>query len=248
MNQTEQKEGCSLRVEIEKLDGGYISNVTGKRRIFNNPFDIDDAIDMKSILSQIKENEYILSIDLVPKDKYQIPLIEEEKVEDISPLSILEQAKRDGIIQPAEKFNPEFSKKGVIEDNSIAITVNNCYSIAELQAINWTKYDKEIPLSNSEKSKISGIKDSTFYNLWVKVAAGTFQWQSVGTRIGMTILAKYYEKIIEKKEKKFSIPPRNDKRLLELITEIELLAKSSVVKSNVLLKKTDQIKKLLIQY
>jgi hypothetical protein len=85
------------------------------------------------------------------------------------------------------------------------------------------------------------------YNLWNKVEAGTFQWQSINTRIGMTILAQYYEKRSEKKEKREGIPPRNDTRLMEIVREIELMCKGGMVKSNLILKKTEQFKKLLIE-
>ena len=260
MNQTETKLGHSLRVEIEKLDGGYIFNITGKRRIYRDAIDIDDAIDIKDVLTKMEDNEYMLTIDIVPKGEYVCNVKGDEMITsnrilemakdpqlDDNGLSIYEQAKLDGTIQSADKFEPEPAKPVVDTTKPIAVTIATSYTIEQLKAVPWTKYDKEFPLTCREKSDISGISGSTMYNLWIKVEAGTFQWQSVNTRIGMTILAQYYERKSEKKQKIESIPPRNDKRLMELITEIELLAKSSHVKSNVLLKKTEQIKKLLVQ-
>lgn len=266
--------GHSLKVEIEKLSGGFISNISGKRRIYKDAHDIDDEVGIGPLLDKTEDNEYILSIDLIPKDQYQemhvcnntaeiapAQTIEElyailseedkEKLIDMaytSKLSVYEQAKLNGVIQPADKFNPEPAKPLVDTSKPIAITIDNCYTIAELQAVPWVEYDKKIPLSCGEKSKISGIVDSTMYNVWVKVKNGKFQWQSINTRIGMTILAKYYEKMSEKKVRKDDgLPPRNDKRLMEVVTEIELLCKGGLIKPNVLLKKVDQFKKLLIQ-
>lgn len=249
-DQTKTK-GCSLRVEIEKLDGGFISNISGKRRIYKNSVDIDEAIDIKDVLDKMDENEYMLNIDLVPKEQYIASISKEAVIDDAfelnkitdSNLSILEQAKKDGVIQPAEKFNPN---KLIVSD---ALPKEPCYSIAQLNAVPWKKYDDEVPLTIREKSDIAGIIDSTMYNLWPKVAGKTFQWQSIKTKEGMTKLAKYYEKATAPKPiPAREIPtPRNDKRLMEVVTEIELMCKSSMVKSTMLLKKVEQFKKLLIQ-
>lgn len=255
MIQAETKIGHSISVNIEKLDGGFISDISGKRRIYKNALDIDDAIDIKNVLTHVEENDYILSIDLIPKEAYVCRTKGEEMItsnpigyEDDGSLSILDKAKRDGIIQPADVFNPEPAKPVVDTTKPIAVTVANCYTIAQLQAVPWAKYDKEYPLTCREKSDISGIVGSTMYNLWIKVEAGTFQWQSINTRIGMTVLAQYYERKAEKKIRKDDgLPPRNDKRLMEVVTEIELLCKGGLIKPNILMKKVDQFKKLLIQ-
>ncbi len=248
------KLGHSLRVEIEKLDGGYISNITGKRRIYKGAHDIDDAINFKHMIGNVEEGEYMLSVDLVPKEEY-VAVVKGEELITSNPiqtiegsnLSIYERAKLDGVIQPAEKFDPEPHKPVIDVTKPISVTPGSCYTISQLQSIPWAKHDKEFPLSYREKSELTGIVDSTMYNVWNKIIAGTFQWQSANTRIGMTILAHYYEMRAEKKQKVEGIPPRNDKRLMEIVREIELLCKGGMVKSNVLLKKTEQFKKLLIQ-
>jgi hypothetical protein len=177
------------------------------------------------------------------------PVIEEDilGLKNLPQLSAYEQAKADGIIKPADKFDP-LPAKPILEDKPIKVTISNCYSIAQLQAVDWAKYDKEMPLTVQEKSDISGINYSTLYNLWQKVIAKRFQWQSIGTRIGMTVLAQYYEQMIEKKKRKDEgVPPRNDKRLMELVAEVELMCKGGMVKSNLITKKMEQFKKLLIQ-
>jgi hypothetical protein len=250
------KTGHSIRVEIEKLDGGYISNVSGKRRIYKNAVEIDEAIDIKQVLANVEENEYMLSIDLIPKGEY-IPCVAGEEaitsnpiMHAVSPkgLSLYEQAIADGIIQKANEFNPIKAPAPIDTTKPIAITAVTAYTIDHLSSIDWAKYEKEMPLTCGEKATISGIKDSTMYNLWPKILKGTFQWQSINTRIGMTILAQYYERMSTKKTRKDDgIPPRNDKRLMELVTEIELMCKGGMVKSNLILKKTEQFKKLLIQ-
>lgn len=261
MNQTELKSRHSLRVEIEKLDGGYISNITGKRRIYRDAVDIEEAIDIRTVLNKVEDSEYILSIGLVPKEEYVctvrgedmitsnkiLEMAKDPQLEDEG-LSVYEKAKRDGTIQPADVFNPEPIKPVVDPNKPIVVDMNTCYTIDQLSNINWSEYDKVVKLSMHEKADISGIVYSTMYNAWNKIVAGTFQWQSVSTRIGMTILAQYYEKIIDKKKRKDDgVPPRNDKRLMEVVTEIELLCKGGLIKPNVLLKKVEQFKKLLIQ-
>jgi hypothetical protein len=256
MTDQEEKTGHSLAIEIEKLDGGFISNISGKRRIYKNAIDVDGAIDISDVLTKVKEDEYILTVELIPKHQYKVIVVEEPQpnvqeniqgLKELPKLSYYEQAKLDGIIKEADKFDPNPAVKPVKEEAVISVTPFNCYSIAQLKAVDWNKYDKEIPLTIREKTDITGIVHSTLYNLLPKVAAGTFQWQSVGTRVGMTILAKYYENIVEKKEKKFGIPPRNDKRLMELVAEVELMCKGGMVKANLITKKMEQFKKLLIQ-
>ncbi len=252
MEQTKTITGHSLKVEVEKLSGGFISNISGKRRIYKDAHDIDDEVGIGPLLDKTEDNEYILSIDLIPKDQYQafldgqaMAITEVKKEEEII---TLDKAKELGIIQPADKFDPEPAKPVVNLAEPITVTISNCYTIAQLQAVPWAKYDKEFPLTSREKSDISKITDSTMYNLWNKVLAGTFQWQSINTRIGMTILAHYYEKRAEKKQRKDDgLPPRNDKRLMEVVSEIELLCKGGLIKPNVLMKKVEQFKKLLIQ-
>jgi hypothetical protein len=248
--QTETSLGHSMSVEIEKLDGGFISNVTGKRRIYKDAHDIEDSINLGSTLNTVDDNEYILSIALIPKNQVIAVTQEEHVINEDDGLSILERAKRDGIIQPADVFNPEPSKPVVDNTKPIAITAANAYNISQLQAIPWLQYDKDIPLTNRERSDISGITYSTMYGLWLKLEAGTFQWQSINTRIGMTILAKYYEKLIDKK---FHAPlppdvpaPTNSKRLLEILSELELVATTNkFVKASVLSRKILEMKKLI---
>ncbi len=261
--QTETSLGHSMSVEIEKLDGGFISNVTGKRRIYKDAHDIEDSINLGSTLSKIEDNEYVLSIELIPKDQYVCPTVGAETItsnkilemakdpqlEDDG-LSVYERAKRDGVIQPADVFNPEPSKPVVDNTKPIAITAANSYSIAQLQAVPWVQYDKDMPLTKREKSDISGITSTTMYALWNKIEAGTFQWQSINTRIGMTILAKYYEKLIDKKLHAPLPPdvpaPTNSKRLLEILNELELVANTNkFVKASVVSRKILEMKKLI---
>ncbi len=263
MNQTEQKLVHSMKVEIEKLDGGFISNVSGKRRIYKEASDIEDYIALGPLLNKSEDNEYILSIDLVPKEQYVCPTVGAEMItsnkilemakdlqlEDDG-LSVYERAKRDGIIKPADEFNPV--KPTVTEDTTKPIAINefNSYTIAQLNAVPWAKYEKEIPLSSKERSDISGINASTMYNLWNKVMAGTFQWQSVNTKIGMTILAKYYERVLDKKTNTVlpaDVPaPTNSKRLLEILDELELVVNTNkFVKASIVSRKILEMKKLI---
>jgi hypothetical protein len=118
----------------------------------------------------------------------------DEPVEEGEKLSLYEQAKRDGIIQPAEDYNPLPAVTEVVEDHSnIVVTKATAYSISKLKGIDWMKYDDEVPLTYGEKAAIAGIKPASMYTLWTAVSTGKAQFQRPETRIAITILAKYYE-------------------------------------------------------
>lgn len=252
-----QKTRHSQVIQIEKLDGGYISDILGKRKIYGNSLILENDINIKNVVNDLEEGDYILNINIVPKNEFVDNIIKEgeafynkstpEEADETKKVNEpgWAQAVKDGIIEKADKFNPINYNPDL--GGTISVNLANCYTIDELTKFDWKGADAKIPLSYSEKSQITGIKDSNLHNLWPKISGGKYQWTVLDTRIKMTILAKYYQQKLEKKAKIESLPPRNDKRLMEVVTEIELLCKSSMVKSNVLLKKVEQFKKLLIQ-
>lgn len=252
----------SAKIQIEKLNGGFISDASGKRSIYTNSAveQIEEDINLANVFNEIEEGEYILAIDLIPREQFVANVaavsVEEHnsyhEVDSIDIISKLEsnepgwqKAVKDGIIQAADKFNPINYNPDL--GAVISVGLANCYTIDELTKFDWKDADAKIPLTYSEKAQITGLKDSYLHNTWPKIISGTFQWTSQDARLKMTILAKYYQQKLDKKAKIESLPPRNDKRLMEVVTEIELMCKGGIIKSNLLLKKVDQFKKLLIQ-
>lgn len=250
-DQTEKINGLTLRVEIEKLDGGYISNVINKkRRIFKNALDIDDAIDLKTILGSVEDDEYMLNIDLIPKDRYQEFLDSynvgaTQALED--ELSLLEQAKIDGVIQPADTFDPHIIKKK--EDlHVIAIDAKTAYPAARLKQINWKSYDEQLPLSTQEKAIIMGVKNGNMYQLWRTAVAGKALYHTAANRIGFTTLAKYYESNLGFRTNQKDSVDKLVTELLAHVREIELLAaKAAWTKSSALGTIVGKMRGLLIK-
>lgn len=247
----------SYKIQIEKLDGGYISDVSGKRKIHKHESDITGAIDIETQLAELSEGEFILCVDIIPRQQFVDAVLNEEHAtiyrtqtpKELSKetdkfLSLRDQAIKDGIIQKADEFDPIIHKD---HSGPISVGLANCYTIDELMKFDWKNADFNIPLTYSEKSKITGLKDSMLHNLWPKIITHKYSWTTESVRIKMTILAKYYQQKLDKKAKIETLPPRNDKRIMEVVTEMELLAKSSMVKSSALQKKLDALKKLLIQ-
>jgi len=54
----------SLRLSLEKLDGGFISDITGKRRIYQHADEVVDMLNMNKIVGKLDHAEYKLHIDI----------------------------------------------------------------------------------------------------------------------------------------------------------------------------------------
>jgi hypothetical protein len=239
----------SVRVLVEKLDNGFISDAEGKRRIYNDTTEIIQAVGMNSILDKIDQNEYRLNIDLIPKEEYEDyvdAVAFGEKMKEEETLS-LQKAKEQGIIE-CEKFSPFKIKHEVEPDTEIKITAANCYTVARLRAINFSELDAQLPLTNTEKAKICGISIGTMYGLWKKVISGNSKYQLSSTRIAMTILAKYYEKNLNIRTSTKDQHEQLKSSLLESIREIELMTDGNkFIKSSELSKKINEMRKLLMK-
>lgn len=187
MNTQGTTEGYSLNGEIEKLDGGYISNLEGKRKIYKFATDIDEAINIGDIIGKLEEKEYVINIELVPKYPIDVDI-------HITPENILQRAKEEGIIQ-VEKFNPyPNAPKEEDLDAPIVVTAKNAYSSGKLSSIDWKKYHEELPMSVSEKALICNFNKVSMYGLSKKLIDGNAKFHLTGTRIAATILAKFYER------------------------------------------------------
>lgn len=185
----------SIRVQLEKLDGGYISNVSGKRSIYRSTDDILDVLDIPSMFNTLEENEYHLNIDLVPKDKMEdyVDLIAlNNNISIVEEHLSYQQAKELGIIQGADEFNPHTHTEESIE-KVIKVTADNAYHIGRLKSIDWNCYDEQLPMTNAERTKIGGISSQAMYNQWRKAKEGKASFHQTNTRVAFTILAKYYE-------------------------------------------------------
>jgi hypothetical protein len=234
----------SLRITIEKLDGGYISDAEGKRKIYKETEDVIDAVGINKLLNNIDSDEYKLNIDLVPKE------IESEYID---VLTFGMQLKKDENIDlrnviEKETFNP-FPKKA--EDNEplteIKVDEKNCYSTARLQAIDWNAFDQQLPLTVVEIAEITGANVTTMYSTWRKAKDGTLKYQIKNTKITMTILAKFYEKNLGIRTSTKEKIELLKEQMLKSIREMELMMdKKSHVKTSDMTKKINEMRKVLI--
>lgn len=238
----------TLQLTIEKLDGGFISDVEQKRRIYRSFSDIEDAIDLKEVINKLEDNEYNLCISIMPKGEIIQQPEQEEEIEDDG-LSLLERAKKNGIIKPADTFSP-YPVTTKEEDNVIRVTLKTAYSIDKLRKINWGDLDSRLSLSMAEKALISGMKHSSIYSVWGKAVSGKFQFQSSVSRIGMTILAQYYEKQLGSTAP--IIKERDEKLIEALLAEIKELESlnnhgTGWTKASIITNSVAKMRKLLIQ-
>jgi len=254
MNQTEQKLGCSIRVEIEKLDGGYVSNITGKRRIYKDAHDIDDAININGMLSKIEESEYMLAIDLVPKELYQdflngadvLNLGTTEDTDDDG-MSLKDKAIANGIIKKADEFNPYTAPVEPDIHSPIVVTNKNAYSSSKLKSLPWKDYHDQYDLTIVEKAEICGVKKENMYQLWNNVVKGVAKFQTPGNRVAFTILAQYYERHLGIKNSTKDQIEALKTGLLAQLRELELLAShNNYTKSSAVATHVGKMRKLLL--
>jgi hypothetical protein len=251
MNQTEQKLGCSIRVEIEKLDGGYISNVTGKRRIYKDAHDIDDAININGMLAKIEESEYMLAIDLVPKELYQdflngADILNSGTTEDTG-MSLKDKAIAAGIIKKADEFNPYTAPVEPDIHSPIVVTPKNAYSSSKLKSLPWKDYNEQHDLTIVEKAEICGVKKENMYQLWNNVIKGVAKFQSPDNRIAFTILAQYYERHLGIKNNTKDQMESLKASLLSQLRELELLTShNAYTKSSAVATHIGKMRKLLL--
>ncbi len=212
-----KKEHVLLKATVEKLDGGYITDITGKRKIFTDKGDMCDAFGIAQVFDVMNDEEYEISVTLIPTSDIRNGLVTsnvaiaipkqecEEEPESASELiekaessglSIWEQAKKDGIIQAVEPYNPLPATVEHVDDtdpHNIVVTAKNAYTAAELKAINWKEYDDHCPLTMHQRASISGYSYGGIHTLWATMIKGTLKCETINSRIKLTILAKFYE-------------------------------------------------------
>ena len=245
----EVKKETSKRATIEKLDGGYISDVGGKRKIYKNTNEIIDEIGVEKLFKDLEHNEYKLVLDLVPIKEYHdyVDLLEVYDREKNNKLISLDQAKESGLIE-IEKFNPN----KVIEkepEKEIKITKANCYTINRLKSIDWKSFDEQLSLNNTERAEICGITPSAMFPIWKNAITGKAKYTFAETRIRMTVLAKYYEKNLSIRTCSKEKTELLKETVLKNIRDLEVLCseQKSHIKISEVLKTISTIRKTLLK-
>jgi hypothetical protein len=175
-----------VKVHIEKITNGYLFTETGeedkKRKSFTdskkNVFDLLlNGGEVKNLLESDSENDIMLEITC-----YDIESAGSETIENL----------RDQLVQK-EVFDP--FKNNQINEVELRLSVNktNAYSVQRLQSIDFISLDAQLPMSHVRKAEISGMHQATFYANWTTIKKGNPVFASPQARVGMTILAKYYE-------------------------------------------------------
>jgi len=239
----------SLRLSIEKLDGGYISDITGKRKIYQHADEVVDMLNMNKIIGRLEHAEYKMNIDIVHIDDHQEYLDMEDlraNYKQEAAMSI-EEAKECGIIEEAPKFNPMPTEPVLDLHAPIKVTMTNAYTTARLKSIDWKSFDEQLPMTVPEKAKICGMNTTSLYSTWVKVLNGKMEYQRTPTRIAMTILAMYYEKHLGIRTSTKEQCEKMKEDVLKLIRDIELIGdKKSHVKTTDVAKKLVEMRKILM--
>jgi hypothetical protein len=238
----------SFRFQLEKLDGGFISDLTGKRKIYKDANEIVDMLSLEDILKKVSDDVYHLNIDLVQKDRMEdyldlAALYTEEKAKEVS---LYDEAKAEGIIEGADEFNPD---KPVEEEEckSIKVTASNAYSAARLKSLDWAYFEEHLPLTASEKAAICGGSASTVYQQFVKAKTGKATFNLTKTRIGFTILAKYYEANLGIRTSTKDQLDQLKENMLATLRELELIASTNkFTKSTEVNKKINEMRKHLL--
>jgi len=237
----------SIRLQLESLKGGYISDISGERTIYKDSYEILECLDLETIINRLEPNQYHLNIDIIPKSEYDdyVDLLAlHKKVEE--PVMTYEEAKASGLIQ-VEKFNPNPVVEPKPIEKEIKVTAETAYKAGKLKQIDWKMFDEELPLTNAEKMEISGMSSQAMYNQFRKAKAGTASFHLSETRIGMTILAKYYEANLGIRTSQKDTIDLLKKQVLDTIREVELLTSNNkFVKSSAIIAKLADLRKNFI--
>lgn len=235
----ETSKSQSLKLSLERLDGGFISDISGKRKIYPDVGDIIDALDMHKTINKLDHAEYRLHINIIHKDEFDDMLALKKTIagEAVDQMSI-EDAKKRGIIQEADKFDPNKPACVVDTNTPIKIDIRNAYSIARLKSLPWKEWDEQLSMSNGERADIAGLKKNSFYTTWNNAISGKAQYQRPEVRVGMTILAQYFERMLDVRTSAKDQCEKMKEDMLKTIREIELITngKSHVKVSDVLTK------------
>lgn len=238
-----QPKSKQIKLTIEKLEGGYISDVEGKRKIYADAEEIVDTLGLFKNINKLEHGEYHMNIAIMHKDDHDIMELERNDA-----IISLEQAKENGIIEGADKFDPNKTVPSC-EDNlvgPIKITINNAYSIDRLKSIDWKGFHEKLFLQPAEITAITGMNNTTLYSSLPKVRAGKFTFAHAKARIGFTILAMYYERVLGVRTSTKEQCEQMKENSLKLIREMELLAAAKYIKSSELMKKLNEMRKLFM--
>lgn len=241
----------SIKFTLEKLEGGFISDAEGKRKIYGQADDILDAINMHKVVNRLDHAEYHVNISVIHKDEHQdildlIDLRSNYKAEEAEHMTI-DKAKECGLIE-VEKFDP--NKSAPVDEHhnekEIKVTIKNAYTVSRLKSLPWAEWHDQLHMSVPEKAQIAGLNATSFYSMWNNMLSGKALYTSTKTRIGCTILAKYYERNLGVRSSTKEQMELLKENLLKEIREIEVLADSKFVKSSILLTRLGDMRKMLM--
>jgi hypothetical protein len=147
----------------------------------------------------------------------------------------------------SEKFNPIKKVEEEESLNEIKVDISNAYSIGRLKAINWGELHEQLPMLPSEITAITGMNTTTLYASLPKARKGEFSFQNTTTRIGFTILAKYYEKTLDIRTSTKESTEKMKETMLNCIREIELMAsKNKFLPAKDIMKKLHETRNSLL--
>jgi len=235
----------SLKLGLEKLEGGYISDVSGKRKIYKDADAVLEGLNLYNVVDKLDHAQYHMNIQIIHNDDYQdfvdLTALHSKEV------SNLAEAKEAGVIEEAVKFNP-FPKVAEPDLTApIKVTAANAYSIGRLKAINWKQLHEDLPMLPSEITALTGMNTTTLYASLPKARKGLFTFQNTQTRIGFTILAQYYEKTLGLRTSTKDSCEKMKEDMLKMIREIEVISSGKpFVKTSEVTKRLIEMRKTLL--
>jgi hypothetical protein len=249
---TPQPKSKTIRFALEKLEGGFVSDAEGKRKVYSDANDVLDVVNIPKIVSRLDHAEYMVNISVIHKDEHQdildlIDLQSNYKAEEGEAWTI-EKAKEAGLIQ-VEKFDPNANCAPADGDDvlkDIKVTVKNAYSVSRLKSLPWGEWHDQLHMSIPEKAKIAGLNATSFYSMWTNMVNGKALYQNSKSRIGCTILAMYYERSLGVRTSTKEQCELLKENMLKELREIEILTDQKFVKSSLIVKKIAEMRKMLM--
>jgi hypothetical protein len=179
-----------IKIEVKKISNGFLFTETCSESQEKLTFKESKS----NVFDLLKDNEeYIEFIE--NEDDYLLVEVALHNVSQKTPEPDINSLREKVVVK--EVYNPVKTKDIDLNELRLSVTKNNCYSAERLASIDFKALDQQLPMSFVKRAEIAGAKSQTIYSMYSRILKNTATFQTTQSRIYMTVLAKYYEMVLQ---------------------------------------------------
>jgi gas vesicle protein len=214
----------SEKLRVSNISNGIIGELKGQATFYENLREL--------VFDKVKDEN--LTKYLSDKDNYVIELVTYNETDESSktPESSVKSWRTNPIL--AELLAMDEDKENNIDIKELRLSVNsrNCYSADRLKKLDFLSLKKKHGLNTKAMADISGLSEPGMYAIEGQIKKGTATFMRDTTRVHMTILAKYFERIDGVKSSLKDEVEHKNKVITECVEELQLIsAKKCLIQS-----------------